>query len=117
MPDSTQDSEKPDSDPSVEKPLVLAELTEALVDSQLLERYFEDLARCAEIGEILPKLAVRERVVLDHAWTLLEAKAALTAGQVRGIQIRYHYDGAEWWDTLLAQESGVRLVRMRRDPD
>jgi len=115
MPDSHHDSEVPGSPSSVEKPLVLPELTEAYVDLPLLERYFDDLARCAEIGEILPKQAPRERVVLDHAWTLSEAKSALIAGQVRGIQIRYLYDGGEWWDTLLAQEAGIRLVRMRRD--
>ncbi|MGE3311946.1 MAG: hypothetical protein AB7O66_18425 [Limisphaerales bacterium] len=92
----------------------LAELTGTVMDSALLARYFDDLTRCAEVLAILPKAAAQERTGDGVAWTLPEAQTALVEGRVRGVQIRYRYDSAEWWDTLLAQGRGVRLVRIRQ---
>lgn len=84
------------------------------MDSGLLERYFDDLSQCAEVFEILPKMAPQARAVDSGEWTLSDAKLAVMEGRVRGVQIRYGYDGAEWWDTLLCQPAGVRIVRIRQ---
>jgi len=92
----------------------LPELTETLMDAGLLERYFDDLVQCAEVLAILPKMAPQARAVEAGGWTLLDAKMGVLEGRVRGVQIRYRYDSAEWWDTLLCQPGGVRVVRIRQ---
>ena len=43
------------------------------------------------------------------------AQAGLAAGDFRGVQVRYVYEGKEWCDTLLAAPGGVRLVRICTD--
>jgi len=34
---------------------------------------------------------------------------------VRGLQIRYRHEDAEWWDTLMNQGERWRLVRIRHE--
>jgi len=34
--------------------------------------------------------------------------------RVRGLQLRYRFEEREWCDTLLALDSGVRLIRIER---
>lgn len=43
--------------------------------------------------------------------TLSQAREALSAG--RPVQLRYQWQGAEWWDTLTPGSNGIRLVRIR----
>ena len=45
----------------------------------------------------------------------MEACEALLRGDVRGVQLRYRFEGAEWWDTLLRRPDGFQLVRIRHD--
>jgi hypothetical protein len=40
------------------------------------------------------------------------ARDRLKAGEVRGVQLQYRYDGREWTDTLLRVPGGYRLVCM-----
>lgn len=47
--------------------------------------------------------------------TLDEAAQLLLERAVRGVQIRYRYDDADWTDTLMPVADGVRLVRIRHD--
>lgn len=92
----------------------LAELSGGLLEAPLLERLFADLAAEAEILAILCKGGARDRGT-GVAPNLAEARALLTAGTVRGVQIRYRWQQAEWWDTLMCTPEGIRLVRMRQD--
>lgn len=39
----------------------------------------------------------------------------LLAGTARAVQLRYHFDGHEWTDTVLATASGFRVVRCRHE--
>lgn len=95
-------------------PPPLPELTQSLPDPALLEHYFDDLARCTEILAILPKMAPQAMAIDMADWSLSDARNGILEGRVRGVQIRYRYDSAEWWDTLLCQASGVRIVRIRQ---
>lgn len=95
--------------------LKLPELTQAVLEPEVLEQYFRDLEQCAGILDILPKFGAQVQVGAASGWGLGEARDAVLNGRVRGVQIRYRYDGAEWWDTLLCQPAGVRIVRMRQD--
>jgi hypothetical protein len=92
----------------------LPELNQALLDDATLERLFHDLAACTEIVEIIPKFAQR-RMVEPGTVSLDDARCLLRDGSVRGVQVRYRYQGADWWDTLMVTDAGVRLVRIRHD--
>lgn len=92
----------------------LPELNEAMLDSETLGRLFRDLSQCAEVVEVIPKFADR-RMVEERRLTLEDARLLLESRAVRGVQVRYRYQGADWWDTLMVTGSGVRLVRIRHD--
>ena len=46
------------------------------------------------------------------AQDLAGARAALLAGRVLGVQVRYGYDGLEWCDTFVREGKLVRVVRL-----
>ena len=43
---------------------------------------------------------------------LRQAVAALQDGRLRGVQVRYEWQGRQWLDTLLRSQEGLRLVRL-----
>lgn len=91
---------------------MLAELTQGRLDEPTLTALLDDLSELTEILEVLTKggeCARAERSQPD----LREAVAALQAGQLRGVQVRYLWDGQQWLDTLLRGPDGVRLVRVQ----
>jgi hypothetical protein len=47
--------------------------------------------------------------------SLTEALEQLLSGAALGTQLRYSYQGADWWDTLLCAPDGFRLVRIQRN--
>ena len=84
------------------------------LDVPTLDTLFRDLAQCTQIIAVVPKTAAQAMttpVTID----LADARTGLTAGQFRGVQIRYLYESKEWCDTLLATPAGVRLVRICTD--
>ena len=92
----------------------LPDLNEAILDAATIEQLFRDLEACTQITEIIPKFAER-RMVTEQTLSLEQARQLLLGGQARGIQIRYRYDGADWWDTLMQTPQGIRLVRIRHE--
>ncbi|MBS0657052.1 MAG: hypothetical protein JSR82_02250 [Verrucomicrobia bacterium] len=93
----------------------LPELRQATLDATGLATLLSDLALCTEVLAVLPKSAARE-LSSERPLALAEASEALQAGRLRGVQVRYRFDGAEWWDTLItAGPSAWRLVRIRHD--
>lgn len=92
----------------------LPELHEAILDADTVERLFRDLEMCTEIVEILPRFA-RNQMVTEQTISLAQARALLLNGQARGLQVRYRYGGAEWWDTLMRVPEGIRIVRIRHE--
>lgn len=89
----------------------LPELTEAELDEAGLRALFRDLSAATTIEEIRCKQAPDRRA--DAAGTSAdEALDGLLAGNVRGVQIRYRYDGQTWCDTVLATPRGHRVVRV-----
>ena len=110
--------EMPAPAPAVDEPPVrnedLPELGDAMVDPATLEQLFFDLEHATEIVSVtLKELGARRATA--HAIPLQHARARLVAGDVDGIQIRYRYDGGEWWDTLMRVGGGIRLIRIRHD--
>jgi len=90
----------------------LADLHEALLDAPTLDRLFDDIAAATELLEVTIKGGRLQRAG-DAPVQLEAARALLASGAARGVQIRYRFEGAEWWDTLLTVSEGVRLVRIR----
>lgn len=95
-----------------EGPIELPDVHQAELDPPTLARLFEDLATHAEVLEVRAKSASRSMagagtISLDEARALLESRA------VRGIQVRYRFEGELWMDTLMAGPTLVRLVRTR----
>jgi hypothetical protein len=90
----------------------LAELQDAILDAETLERLFRDLELCTKILGVTPRRA-RNQMVPNVNVTLSDAKVLLASGAISGLQIRYLYEDVEWWDTLIRMQQGVRLVRIR----
>lgn len=101
--------------PPEDAPLKLPDLNMTLLDADQIEQLFRDIEQCAQITEIIPKYAERGHVPDSAGVTLAEARQLLANRSVRGLQIRYRYDGADWWDTLMLTGGQFRLVRIRHD--
>lgn len=98
-----------------EPPLKLPELNRTLLDAAQVEQLLRDIEACTQITEIIPKYAARGHVPDTAAVTLAQARELLTARAVRGLQLRYRYEDADWWDTLMVVGEQFRLVRIRHD--
>lgn len=93
----------------------LAELVHAELDTATLDALERDLATLTTVLDVQVKGAAATYAA-GTGTALAEALAALRAGAVRGVQVRYAYQQDVWWDTLLRTPAGVRLVR-RRAPE
>ena len=81
------------------------------MDRAWVERLFEDLAGHAEVESIATKAGPGAQAGAAAA-TLDDARRRLLDGGVRGLQIRYRWQGQAWIDTLLAAPGGWRVVRI-----
>ncbi|NWK56716.1 hypothetical protein HW115_13920 [Verrucomicrobiaceae bacterium N1E253] len=95
----------------------LPDLQQSVLDPETLSQLFSDLSELTEVLEVIPKAAAQGYVPECGTLTLEEGRALLLSGRVRGLQIRYQYQGSQWWDTLLpdAQSGGFRIVRIQHD--
>jgi hypothetical protein len=103
------------TEPSTEAPLELPPLHTTTLDAAQVEQLLDDIEACTELVEILPKYAAQGHVPDAASVSLAEARTLLATRTVRGLQLRYRYDGADWWDTLIMAVEGYRVVRIRHD--
>ena len=106
-------SETPIPPPPQEPPLKLPDLNMTLLDAAQVEQLLRDIELCAQVTEIIPKFAARGHVPDAANVTLAQARELLAARAVRGLQLRYRYEDADWWDTLMLVGDRFRLVRIR----
>jgi hypothetical protein len=92
----------------------LPEMSDAVLDDDQLAALFRDLRQCVEVDEIVLRTGPGRADDAGQA-TLDDAESLLAEREVRGVQVRYRYDGANWMDTLMPVADGVRLVRIRHD--
>jgi len=95
----------------------LPDLQQSSLDPETLAQLFADLTACTEILEVIPKAMAEGYVPESSTIGLEEGRQMLLSGNVRGLQIRYHYQGSQWWDTLLPdpKSGGFRIVRIQHD--
>ena len=107
-------SETPIPPPPEEAPFKLPELNTTELDAAQVEQLLRDIEVCTQITEIIPKFAARGQVAEAASVTLAQARELLAGRAVRGLQLRYRYENADWWDTLMVLGDKCRLVRIRR---
>lgn len=90
----------------------MPELTQARLDAATLDQLFIDIATCTKVIDVTAKLAATQ-MVPQRKLTLDDAHALIRTRGVRGVQIRYLYDGSEWWDTIIVNGDEVRVVRIQ----
>lgn len=95
--------------------LQLPDLNDAVLDWLQVEALLRDIAACTRITDIIPRAAARQQVGDIPSISLDDARQRLHDRTVRGVQFRYHYDQADWWDTVMVTGTGYRLVRIRHD--
>ena len=93
----------------------MPELNTGLLDLAQVEQLLGDIEACAQITEIIPKHGARSQVSETAGITLGDARQLLRERSIRGLQLRYRYEGADWWDTLMVAGEQFRLVRIRHD--
>lgn len=107
------------STPADTSPLAASPALPALhtgtLDAEQVNQLLDDIEACTELVEILPKHAARGQVSDTAAVSLAEARTLLAMRAVRGMQLRYRHDGADWWDTLMLVGDQYRVVRIRHE--
>ena len=93
----------------------LPEVRSSTIDLAEVERLLNDIEACAQITEIIPKQSAQGYAPETGTLTLDDARQLLRARTVRGLQIRYRHDGADWWDSLMVVGENFRLVRIRHE--
>lgn len=92
----------------------LPNLHDATLDSEMVAALLRDITACTEFIEAIPKHSANGKVN-NGGLRLDEVPGLLADPTVRAIQLRYRYEQAEWWDTLLRLPTGFRLVRIRHN--
>lgn len=103
------------SEDSGDTPPPLPSLHATLLDAAQVDQLLTDIETCTQLMEILPKYQAQSRVSETTGVSLAEARVLLSTQAVRGLQLRYRYDDADWWDTLMLAGNGYRVVRIRHD--
>jgi hypothetical protein len=85
------------------------------LDDDTLADLFADVGALGDDVEIVIKrgaghVAPEEEISLCAAMQLLKGR------RVHGVQLRYRYRDASFWDTLMPTSAGVRLVRIQHEP-
>jgi len=91
----------------------LPELHQTILDDQTLEALFADLQACTDILAVMPKAGPGYVTPKDVG--LEEGERLLKEGSLRGLQIRYRYQGEEWWDTLIQRDNQIHITRIQQN--
>lgn len=89
----------------------LPDIYDDIIDEQLFQQYLKDIKQCTQVINVIAK-RFSTAFTEEQSLTLQKAVQLLQQQSVRGIQIRYQYKGKEWWDTIMCQQQGYRIVRI-----
>lgn len=97
----------------------LPPMREALLSEVQVRQLFSDIEALASDVLLMQRSARSQRATASKATTaeqLRTAQDTLLSGTVPRLQIRYHWQEANWIDTLERRDEGVRLIRIVHDP-
>ncbi len=94
---------------------IIEEMVQSVIDVETLDDLFRDLSACAQVIEVLVKRGQGHVRDEDTSPDLMVGRAMLEQEDVRGIQVRYLFEGFSWMDTLMKVEHGYQLVRVRHE--
>ena len=92
----------------------LPDVQQGLLDPATLQKLASDIEACGDLIDVSVKNGASQRAAeLEGGRVDLQRLfARVASGEVRGVQVRYQFEGVVWWDTLLYGEAGVRLTRI-----
>ena len=93
----------------------LPPMREATLSVEQVNSLFDDIEKLTTDVLLMQRANGAQRastVKLDTASQLALAKAALLSGKMQNVQVRYRWQNSLWIDTLTAQTTGYRLVRI-----
>jgi hypothetical protein len=93
----------------------LPPMREALLSEEQVRQLFADIESLASDILLMQRSARSQRAAASKVTTeelLRLAQATLLSGDVPRVQIRYHWQEANWIDTLERRDDGVRLIRI-----
>ena len=93
----------------------LPELVDLPLSLQDVEQLLGDVEVFGEFPEVIPKFRAKGHVPENPTVTLAQAGPLLRNRTVRGLQLRYRFNGADWWDTIMVVSENYRLVRIRHE--
>jgi hypothetical protein len=97
----------------------LPPMSDAVLDDEQLAALFRDYRQCADQVQIVVKPGpgfVPAAMPHHKQPSLDEAEELLRQRRIRGLQVRYQHDQAQWCDTLMPLPRGIRLVRIALPP-
>lgn len=99
----------------------LPPMRDAMLTEEQVRQLFSDIEALASDILLMQRSARSQRAVATGssattADQLRAAQEALLSGTVPRLQIRYHWQAANWIDTLERRETGVRLIRITHAP-
>lgn len=100
------------NEPAPDAPLPPVHIAE--IDHEKLRELFCDVESLGEHIEIVLKHGSEGYVDPGSAPSITDAMTQLLLGTALGVQLRYRFKGADWWDTVMRTTAGFRLVRIQR---
>lgn len=97
----------------------LPPMREALLSEDQVRQLFSDIEALATDVLLMQRSARAPRATASKATTaeqLRTVQDAILSGTVPRVQIRYHWQAANWIDTLERRDDGIRLIRITHDP-
>lgn len=94
----------------MDEDLSLAPLTQADLDEETLQALLRDWLESTQVLEVTIKGGATLRAQSANQ-SLPELVAKVQCGELRGVQVRYRWNGKGWLDTLLRSGPLVRIVR------
>lgn len=88
------------------------EIFEAHWDREQVKDLFNELRSGAEVIHVQVR-TMSANGLENHAVTLDQAQQLLDDGGAKMIQIRYHFEGQGWCDTLMVMPQEIRIIRTR----
>jgi hypothetical protein len=85
-------------------------MTEGIIDAATLSRLIAELVTHATAISVREKAAANAYAGPDHQ-PLDSVLERLLTGATRSVQIRYHFDGHDWTDTIVALPMNFRVLR------